>query len=69
MSFNGGNGFEPPSYLPVYPDANIRSGFARNRVGGSGGSIIFETNATPSDVIACYRRTAAASGLGQSGGH
>ena len=37
-------------------------------LGGSGGSIIFETNATPSGVIACYRRTAAASGFGQAGG-
>jgi hypothetical protein len=67
MSFNGAKTFEPPSYLPVYPGANIRSGFARNRVGGSGGSIIFETNATPSDVIAYYRRTAAASGFAESG--
>jgi hypothetical protein len=66
MSFNSNKGFEPPSYVPVYPGASIRSGFARNRMGGSGGSIIFETNATPTDVIAYYRRTVTTSGFAQS---
>ncbi|HEY2445417.1 MAG TPA: hypothetical protein VGI20_06735 [Rhizomicrobium sp.] len=61
MSFNGGHGFEPPSYVPVYPGANIRSGYERNRIGGQGGTIIFETNAMPRDVIAFYRRNAEAS--------
>ena len=67
MNFSSGKGFEPPPYLPVYPGANIRSGIERNRMGGSGGTIIFETNATASDVIAYYRRTTAASGFSETG--
>lgn len=66
-SFNDGKGFEPPSYVPVYPGATIRSGFARNHIGGTGGSIIFEANATPSEIIAYYRRSAVSSGFSQAG--
>jgi hypothetical protein len=66
MSFANGKGFEPPSYIPVYPGATIRSGFERNHPGGSGGTIIFETKARASDVIAFYRRTAAASAFSET---
>jgi hypothetical protein len=67
MSFANGNGFEPPSYIPVYPGAHIRSGMARNRVSGTGGTIIFEAKAAPSDIIAFYRQNATTSGFSETG--
>jgi len=58
---------EPPAYLPLYPGAKIHSSFARPRPGGTGGgTIIFETEASPADVIAFYRKTEAESGFSET---
>lgn len=57
---------ETPPYLPIYPGAKIRGGFARNRRSGSSGTLIFETGAEPSDVIAFYRQNATASGFSET---
>lgn len=53
-----------PDFAPLYPGATVTSSFVGSGGGdGHGGMASFETGAAAADVIAFYKRKAAAAGL------
>jgi ABC-type glycerol-3-phosphate transport system substrate-binding protein len=52
-----------PDFLPLYPGAKVTTSFAAPDTTAQGGSVAFEANASPADIIAFYKQRAAAQGL------
>jgi hypothetical protein len=63
VEFGSGSSAKMPSYLPLYPGANITASFSGQGKDGSGGVVTFHTGATPADVISFYKKKAAAAGM------
>ena len=55
-----------PDFLPLYPGAKVLSSINAPQAGMQGGSVVFETNASPAEVVAFYKQRATAQGLNEA---
>jgi hypothetical protein len=62
----GATATQLPDFLPLYPGAKVLSSINAPQAGMQGGSVAFETNASPAEVVTFYKQKAAAQGLAET---
>ena len=55
-----------PDFLPLYPGAKVLSSINAPQAGMQGGSVAFETKASPAEVVAFYKQKVVAKGLAET---
>ena len=55
-----------PDFLPLYPNAKVISSVNAPQAGTQGGSVAFETKASPAEVVAFYKQKVTARGLAET---
>jgi hypothetical protein len=55
-----------PDFVALYPGGKVTSTAINSSKDGTGGSVIFESNASPATVIAWYKQKAAGEGLAKA---
>jgi hypothetical protein len=63
VNSNGIGSTKMPDFAPLYPGAKVQAAVTASENGG--GTVSFETNAQPADVIAFYKQKTGAAGLAE----